>query len=293
MNEVIKESGYFDSYDGTPVYYESRGEGEPMVFCYGIVCTSNHFRHQIQYFSKKYRVITFDYRGHHKTPAPKDRSQLSIDGICRDIQGLCNHLRLDKAHFVGHSWGVQVLVRAYDMFPDLFKSLVFINGFASNPLVAVFGPNGNSVAFSLIKTVYAKLPATSDYVWKFLADNSLTGHISALAGGFNINLTSFKDIEIYGRGVANIELDVVIQLFDQMMRYDGRPVLDRITCPTLIISGTQDRVTPKSYQKDMHTRINASEFLTVPYGTHCSQLDMPELVNMGIERFVTSHYPQR
>ncbi len=281
-----KNTGFIKSFDGTPIYYECRGTGKPIVFAYGIVCTINHWRHQIKYFSEHHRTVVFDYRGHHNSGTPKDRENLSIDGIAQDIKILCDHLEVTDASFMGHSFGVQTLIRTYDMYPELFNNLVFVNGFANNPFKGMFGVDMTSTAFKLLKQGYDQMPSTFSHMWKTLATNPIAMKLSALAGGFNLNLTSIKDIEIYARGVAGVDLDVFLQLADKMINYDGTPVLDRIDIPTLILSGSADTVTPLRYQKMLHTKIKRSEFLTVPYGSHCTQLDLPDFVNLRIEKFL-------
>ena len=57
---IEKQTGYFSSFDGTKIYYESRGAGEPIIFVYGIACLINHWHHQLSYFSESYQTITFD-----------------------------------------------------------------------------------------------------------------------------------------------------------------------------------------------------------------------------------------
>jgi pimeloyl-ACP methyl ester carboxylesterase len=83
-----------------------------------------------------------------------------------------------------------------------------------------------------------------------------------------------------------MDLDVFIKFFEQMMNYDATPVLERIKVPVLIISGTKDGVTPVSHQEKMHHKIKGSQFLRVPYGSHCTQLDLPDFVNLRIEKFL-------
>jgi pimeloyl-ACP methyl ester carboxylesterase len=249
----------------------------------------NHWRHQITSFSKHYKVITFDYRGHHQTAIPESRDNLTLDALAQDIKCLAEHLGLEKASFFSHSFGAQVVIRTYDMFPELFSNLVFINGFTTNPIKNMFGGNSAQTAYTLFKQYYNKLPETMSYIWKAAVNNPVAMQLSALAGGFNLNLTSFKDIEVYARGVAAMDLDVFIRYFDQMMNYDGLPVLDRIEIPTLVIAGEKDSVTPKKFQDILHKRIKGSQYLLVPYGSHCTQLDLPELVNLRIEKFLKEH----
>jgi len=286
MRQFEKRTGHFNSFDGTPIYYEVRGEGKPIVLTYGIVCLMNHWRHQIKYFSEKYQTIVFDLRGHHSTPVPQDRENLSLDAIARDMSCLLEHLGLEKASFWGHSFGCQLLIRAFDVNPKMFHDMVLINGFASNPLDGMFNTTVVNDVFKYAKQIYNILPETFSFIWKKNATNPLAMRLSALAGGFNLNLTSFQDIEIYSKGVASIDADTFLTLFEQMSQYNGVGVLDRIDVPTLIIGGEKDMVTPAPFQEELHKKIKGSQYLVVPHGTHCTQLDMPDFVNLKIENFL-------
>lgn len=286
MNLIPKNTGSFLSYDGTRIYYEVRGEGEPIIMNYGIGCLINHWQPQIKHFSKTHKTIVYDYRAHHSSDIPEQKDQLTLDALAQDLNALMEHLGLEQASIWGHSFGAQVLMRAYDMFPHRFKNMVFINGFVSNPIQGMFGNDLSSSFFHLFKSGYQMLPETLSYLWRFAVNNPIAIHLSALAGGFNLKLTSLKDIEIYVRGLTTMDLDSFLSLFEGMMNYDGRAVLDRVQVPTLIIAGKNDSVTPLKHQEEMHLRIKNSEFLVVPYGSHCTQLDMPELVNLRIEKFL-------
>ena len=286
MTEIAKRTGSFKSFDGAPIYFESRGEGPPIVLAYGLACSMNHWIHQVRHFSTRYQVVTFDYRGHHRSPAPENRENLNLDALARDLIELCDHLALERPSVWGHSFGVPVLIRALDMRADLASNLVFINGFASNPIKSFFGVDVSGHALRALKDGYSSFPETLRSIWKGAVSSPLMGPVSALAGGFNLALTNFKDIEVYARGVAAMDIDVFLTLYDQMIKYDGLSVLGRIDAPTLIVSGGKDGVTAPSFQHAMHERIARSELFTVPYGSHCTQLDMPDYVNMRIEKFL-------
>lgn len=286
MNPVSKSTGYFKSYDGTKIYYEVRGTGRPIVLVYGIGCLINHWQHQIRYFSQRYQTIVYDYRAHHKSEMPADHEQISVDALARDTHALINHLGIQQASFWGHSFGTQVLLRTYDMFPQNFESLVFVNGFASNPIVGMFGNDLATNVFRYIKSGFDLAPETLTYLWQKSINNPAAVQLSALLGGFNLSLTNLKDIEIYLKGVSSMNLAAFLKLFQSMMDYDGRPVFDRIEVPTLIIGGKKDSVTPQRYQEEMHLKIRRSQYLQVPYGSHCTQLDMPDFVNLRIEKFL-------
>lgn len=286
---IPKETGTFAALDGTPIYYEVRGKGEPLVLIYGIACLMNHWHNQVEHFSKTHQVILFDIRGHHKSTPVSNPNNFSFEHLAFDIKGLLSHLNIQKAHFVGHSFGVPYLIKTYEQFPELFLSLTFINGFARNPLKKLFGLDFVEPLFNFLREQHRKSPDLWNTLWRGMIDNPIAFQLAALAGGFNIKLTQFKDIEMYGRGVSRLDLVYFFELFEQLLQFDGVHVLPEIESPALIIAGDRDMLTPTSYQREMHDMIRGSEFLLIPYGSHCSQLDFPEYVNLRLDAFLAKH----
>lgn len=282
---IPKSVGVFKSFDGTPIYYETRGQGEPIVFIYGIACLMNHWHHQVEHFSKTHQVVLFDIRGHHKSTPVANINHLKLEHLSEDLNLLLKHLKISKAHFVGHSFGGPYILKFYDLFPEYFSSISLINTFARNPLKKVFGLDFIEPLFYFVKTQHEKSPDLWNNLWRTLVDNPLAFQLAALAGGFNIRLTQFKDIEVYGRGVSRLDLPVFFEMFEEIFQFDGTEILAKIKCPTLIIAGEKDNITPTTYQREMHAAIDHSELLMVPYGSHCSQLDFPEFINLKLENF--------
>ncbi|MBI2026912.1 MAG: alpha/beta fold hydrolase [Deltaproteobacteria bacterium] len=70
--------------------------------------------------------------------------------------------------------------------------------------------------------------------------------------------------------------------------FKGFPICEKIACPTLIVAGQYDHLTPKSYMEKLHQLIKTSELFIVPQGSHVSQWDMPEVVNLRIEKFLSN-----
>lgn len=286
LNELIKkETGYYKSFDGTKIYYEVRGEGEPLVFIYGIGCLMNHWHFQAEHFSKTHQVILFDIRGHHKSNPVVSPANMTYEHLAFDLQGLIKHLGHSSAHIIGHSFGAPYLIKSYEQFPEIFRSLIFINGFARNPLKKLFGLEFVEPLFQFIRAGYSSSPDLWTTLWRSMIDNPLAFQLAALSGGFNIKLTQFKDIEMYGRGISRIELPLFFELFDQLLKFDGTSILPHINKPTLVIAGEKDFLTPPDFQKELATTIPGAEFLLIPYGSHCSQLDFPDYINLKMAEF--------
>jgi pimeloyl-ACP methyl ester carboxylesterase len=283
---IEKSSGFVKSFDGTSIYYEVRGKGEPLVLIYGIACLMNHWHLQVECLAKTHQVILFDIRGHHKSVPVTNINNFKYEHLAFDVKALLSHLNLKKAHFAGHSFGVPYLIKTYEQFPEIFMSMTFINGFARNPLKKLFGFEFVVPLFNFLREQHKKSPDLWNNLWRGLIDNPVAFQVAALAGGFNIKLTQFKDIEMYGRGVSRLELIYFFELFEQLLQFDGTDVLTKISCPTLIIAGDKDMLTPLSFQKEMHAAIKDSEYLLIPYGSHCSHLDFPEFVNLKLSEFL-------
>ncbi len=286
MDFILKQSGEFLSYDGAKIYYESRGEGPPLIFCYGIGCLFNHWSPQIRYFSKCQRTIVFDYRGHHQTPVPEDKKSLSIESLSRDVIALCEFLEIKEADFVGHSFGTQVLLKTYEKKPELFKTMNFINGAYRNPFEFIVKAEGLLNGINQIKKIYNQIPDFLSLLWKKGITHPLVIPLSVLLGGFNLGKTALKDIEIYARGMSSIDIRIFITFFEEMISFQGEKILSSIEVPTLVICGSRDSLTPIEDQKRMSRMIPKSELCVIPFGSHCTQLDFPERVNLKIQNFI-------
>lgn len=286
IQSVEKRSGEFYSFDRTKIYYEECGVGQPIVLVYGIACLMNHWHFQVEHFSKNYRVISFDLRGHQKSNPLGNPKNLSMEDVAKDIVGLLKHLKIEKAHFFGHSFGTPAILEAYKLKPEMFMSMVYINGFSKNPIKGMFGLDVVEPFFYFVKSQYEKAPELWTSIWRASVDNPIAMLLAGAAGGFNLKLTQFKDIEIYARGVARMDLNVFLNLFESMMNFDGEEILKTIEVPTLIISGEKDNVTPQKFQQEFHEHIRSSEFVLVPYGSHCTQLDFPDYINLKVESFL-------
>lgn len=68
-------------------------------------------------------------------------------------------------------------------------------------------------------------------------------------------------------------------------RRDQRPHLARINCPTLIICGKEDPITPHELSEEMHAGIAGSQLLSLPACGHLSAMEQPERVNRALAKW--------
>ena len=282
-NEKIQ--GTVSSTDGTKIYYESIGSGKPLIFCYGVVCNKEQWKYQTNAFKKNYQIIHFDYRGHNLSKSPKKSSQLTIQGCAQDLAAVMKELNIDQAVLLGHSMGVNVILKFYDLFPQKVSALVSICGTIKNPFETMFHTNLSQAGFEFLKMMYLKFPKQFPTLWK----KSITSHTSQFLTsilGFNVKLTHKKDIKNYLDGVSRQPVNTFFHFLQEMADFKGDKILKKISVPTLIIGGGNDLITPIQNQYHLYRRIPHAQFLKVPQGSHCAHMDMPELVNLRIEKFL-------
>jgi epoxide hydrolase A/B len=89
-------------------YYDAgpKSDKPPVVLCHGWPELAFSWRHQIKALSEAgIRVIAPDQRGYGATDRPEAVEAYDMEHLTGDLVGLLDHLKIDKAVFVGHDWG--------------------------------------------------------------------------------------------------------------------------------------------------------------------------------------------
>ena len=89
-------------------YYEAGPTSAlpPVVLCHGWPEIAFSWRHQIQALAAAgIRVIAPDQRGYGATERPPAVEAYDLEQLTADLVGLLDHLRIERAVFVGHDWG--------------------------------------------------------------------------------------------------------------------------------------------------------------------------------------------
>jgi len=110
------------SLNGFEMYYEVRGEGEPLLLLHGGMGIGNDWRHIFAADPDGYRVIVPDLRGHGRSTNPAERFTFRQCG--RDILALLDHLQIARTKAIGMSMGAKTLLHVATMQPDRVAAMV-------------------------------------------------------------------------------------------------------------------------------------------------------------------------
>ena len=107
-------------------YLDWGGDGPPIMALHGLASSANWYDIVAQPLRGHGRIIAPDQRGHGQTTQAD--SGYDWQTLSSDIVGLMDHLGIDKASVLGHSWGGNVAGNLAARFPDRVEKLVLIDG---------------------------------------------------------------------------------------------------------------------------------------------------------------------
>jgi pimeloyl-ACP methyl ester carboxylesterase len=77
-----------------------------------------------------------------------------------------------------------------------------------------------------------------------------------------------------------------VSLLEEMQYHDTTRFLEEVNVPSLVIAGEHDLFTPVQLARTMARTLPEAELLVVRGATHIAPLEIPELVNLAIEKFL-------
>ena len=242
--------------------------GELIVFLHGVGADRRAWTPQVTFFSQLgYSVAALDMRG---TGASQARLAsglavpITMEDFAADIHELILALGFEHAHWVGNSMGGVVIMEAFrNAYPTVAKA-VLCNTFAMHPDAASILPRPamalrtKSLAeFAAERIPFALKPDTATEV--------LFENIQAMAS---------KDVETY------------LLSWRETWSHDYRDVLQTVSRPSLVITGSIDKITPPALGLEIARLIPQSKYHMIEGANHLSNLDHPEEFNRTVYEFL-------
>lgn len=247
------------TYNNGEIYYQTTGVGEPIVFIHGFTLDNRMWQPQVDFFGKKYRVITYDARGFGRSSIPSHAYN-----HCDDLRALLEHLGIEQAHIVGLSMGGRIAINFALAHPKIVQSLTVMDS-------ALDG-----------------YKSTVD--WNVHAKD--VGVESAKENWMNHEI--FTETRKHSRVVA--ALRPIIKdysgwhwLHDDMQQpanSHARTRLNEITVPTLIVMGERDIPYFHAIAATIKAGIKGSVKVMVPSGGHMINMEKPKIVNKLLADFI-------
>jgi pimeloyl-ACP methyl ester carboxylesterase len=112
------------SLNGTNIYYEVYGKGEPLILLHGYTLSTKSWLSYISDYINDFEVYLIDLKGHGKSSPLTEK--LSVTSAAKDVDALMKHLKLRNINAIGFSYGGNVLFQLALLDSGLIKSMISI-----------------------------------------------------------------------------------------------------------------------------------------------------------------------
>ncbi len=262
--------------DGVSLFYESFGDGVPIVFVHESAADTRQWRGQVAALSSTYRCIVYNARGYPPSDVPKADALYGYDIAWRDLAQVVEEVAGGPAHIVGLSMGAYAGLMLGIHRPDLVRSL-FLAGcgtgserqanqkmtHAMDALARTFVEVGSEagatqIAASPSRTGFRHRDPTA---WQIWYDDLVTHSCDGMANTF--------------RNVQGLRPSI----------YAFETELDRVMCPVMLAVGDEDDGC-RDVNIYLKHALPDADLWTVPNCGHAINLEAPEAFNAAVRKFV-------
>jgi pimeloyl-ACP methyl ester carboxylesterase len=231
------------SSDGTPIYYETNGQGPTIVFAHGAGGNAASWFNQVAHFSPDYQVIAFDHRGFGRTPVGAEA--LTASRFRDDLLAILDAEGVDRAHLVGQSMGGFTVLRTALDAPERVRSLTMSATHGGLP-----NPNPTPAMKSLTGSSDNDTSGISATMSEATKQRPEIMRLYESIANFNVDFNWSNLARLLGP-------ECVVQLADAA----------NVKCPTLFVCGNEDPLFPPD--------------LLASYVPHFSDATMEIVANAG------------
>jgi len=284
--------GAYAEVNGAKLWYETEGQGEPLILIGGGPGDSHAVYHP--FFSRladHHKVIYFDAFGVGKSERAKSTSEYSFARDVEDLEGLRKALGFAEVDLLGQSYGGMV-AQAYALkYPQSVKRLILADTFYSGEM---WQANNDSCNYEIRQ----QYPET----WKKLQELRARGLRSsapehqALYNSVPLGLFYFHDaskIRLLENESGNEDVyyaiagdDAEFKIGGDIAKLDFRADLPKLTMPILIIAGRFDRVSIPRYAVEFQKLLPKARFVVFEESGHFPYLEEPEETLATLREFL-------
>jgi non-heme chloroperoxidase len=286
---------FFITDDHIKIFYETSGQGKPVVLIHGLTANHHFFKKQIPVLEKKYQVIALDLRGHGQSEASSD--SLTLKRLAEDVKQLLEHLKILKTSFIGWSMGTHVIfeyIKNYsckeiekivviDMTPKLLKSEDWRFGLPG-VISRKQGDFGHEDNLYMLSVMLDNWEAYSKVVAQRILNKSL--YNEKMEFNAAADFKGKEDLPWIYEEERNNKAYVIAAFWVAMAIKDYRPLLKDITVPCLLTYGTESNYYPPENYEYMQKQMPDARILPFDGCGHALHIQDPELFNDAVMNFL-------
>ncbi|HEY46876.1 MAG: hypothetical protein AMJ88_06970 [Anaerolineae bacterium SM23_ 63] len=260
-------------------YYETTGEGTPLVLVHGAFVDLHMWDPQVEHFADRYQVICYDLRGHGKT-GPSSASKYRMEMFADDLRALLEALDVQQTILCGLSLGGMIAQAFAVKYPSMLKALVLADTAVSTSLTLndkfqryILFPKWMMVATIRLMGV-ERFTRYSFWLAKVTRSEAWLGR--------DEGTRSYLEDRM-----LRITMEEYLKIYDAIYEFDIVD-LGTIAVPALITIGEHESGSVYRHAEEMRRLIPGSQKIIVPGAGHTSNLEKPAEFNAILDEFLAS-----
>lgn len=253
-------------------FYEQNGKGEAIIFAHGLFVDQTIFESQVESLKANYTCYSFDLAGHGKSTFNPEG--WTLEDMAEDFKKFILDNHIEKPTLVGLSQGGMVFMRLAANHPELIGRLVLVG---SSHLAEY--PDRILLWKERIKTFRKG--------HKNEIEAMIEGVQQAIVGKhFLTNHPALREKELQVMKNNNFQAMIPATEAAVINRKDVGDKLENITCPTLIVVGTEDHATPIEIAEEMKSKIQNVSLAIIPGAGHHAPIEAAQLFTNELTAFL-------
>jgi 3-oxoadipate enol-lactonase len=256
------------------IAFVEEGRGFPLLLIHGLAGDHTAWEPEVATWKARHRVVAPDNRG--AGASTQVDEPIATADMARDMLALMDALGIERAHIVGRSMGGAIAQHIALMAPERVQSLVMCASFAK------FDAFGARVLANMREV----LELTGS--WAIHARHSVRNFVSPEF--FDANPDRVAAIERLIGGETRLAACYIRQNH-ACLEHDTLAQLERIGCPTLVMSGGKDPICPPICARWMVERIPGAKHEVFADSSHFFLMEEPQRFMRVMDRWLAEHTP--
>ena len=251
------------------------GRGSPIVFLHAFPLNATMWRPQIEHLPAGWRGVAPDVRGFQHAWREGAAPARHVRDHAQDVVALIDHLAVAPAVIVGLSMGGYIAFECWRQRPDAIAGLVLVDTRAE--------PDTDEAR--------AKRRQMQDLVRTEGTSAVADVMLPSLLGPTTQTTDPHRAVEVRRLIEAN-RVDAISDALESLAsRPDSRPTLAGISCPTLVVVGDEDALTPLPMAQTMASGIPGATLVVLPRAGHLSSVEQPAAFDAALHGWLDATFP--
>lgn len=275
---------------GVSLYYEEKGNGEPVVFSHGIPTDYRAWSAQVEAFSKSYRTISYSRRYASPNARSGDLTDSTIANNAADLKGFIEKLGAGPVHLVGHSYGGFTAAYLAADHPELVRSLVLVEPALATLLVEDETNSGQ------LLSLFLRSPSAALSAGRFKS-RSLRPSLAALDAGqtekaVELNVDgvqdhpgAFKGMSDAARAMMVDNARTIAELRTKLPPFKEKA--PKISSRTLVVNGAASALWLRRIGELTAAAVPECQAVKITNARHFPHLENPSEFNQSVLAFIS------